>query len=58
MTNLYKNLNLLKILEIYELELAKFMYLLHNQKLPKSFYDRFVKLSDVHSYANRHKRNM
>jgi len=48
MTNLYKNLNLLKISEIYESELAKFMYLLHNQKLTKSFYDRFVKLSDVH----------
>jgi len=34
------------------------MYLLHNQKLPKSFYDRFVKLSDVHSYATRQKQNI
>jgi len=54
MTNLYKNQILLNIPEIYELKLAKFIYLLQNQNLPKSFYDRFVKLSDVHSYATRH----
>jgi len=36
------------------LELAKFMYLLHNQKLPKLFF----KLSNVHSYATRQKRNI
>jgi len=52
MTNFYnKNLNWLTISKIYELELAIFISLFHNQKHPKSFYDRFVKLSDVQSYA-------
>ena len=45
MTNFYKNLNLQKLKGIYKLELAKFMYQLHHGTLPKSFYDRFIKLS-------------
>ena len=37
MTNLYKNLNLLNLNDIYKPELAKFMYQLHHGTLPKSF---------------------
>ena len=49
-TNLYKNLNLLQLNDIYKLELARFMYQLHNGTLPKSFYDRFIKLSAIHLF--------
>ena len=56
-TNLYKNLNLFKLNNIYKLELAKFMYQLHCRTLPKSFYDRFIKLSAIHNYSTRQKQN-
>ena len=39
---LYKKLNVLKLTEIYELELAKFMHQLQNNKLPKLFQDLFL----------------
>ena len=56
--NLYKNLNLLKLSDIYKLELAKFMYQLHHGTLPKSFYDRFIKLSAIHNYSTRQKQSL
>ena len=58
MTNLSKNLNLLKLNNIYKLELAKFMYQLHYGTLPKSFYDRFIKLSAIHNYSTKQKQNV
>ena len=57
-TNLYKNLNLLKLNDIYKLELAKCMYQLHHGTLPKLFYDRFIKLSAIHNYSTRQKQNL
>ena len=51
LTSLYKNLNLLKLNDIYKRELAKFMYQLHYGILPKSFYDRFIRLSAIHNYS-------
>ena len=33
-TSLYKNLNFLKLDDIYKLELAKFMYKVYNKNLP------------------------
>ena len=58
MTNLYRNLNLLKMKDIYKLELAKFMYQLNHGTLLKSFYDRLIKLSVIHNYSTRQKQNL
>jgi len=41
---LYKNLNFLKLNDIYRLELAKFMHQLYNNKLPKVFTNKLTKL--------------
>ena len=57
-TNHYKNLNLLKLNDIYKLELAKFMYNLHHGTLPKSLYDLFIKLSAIHNYSTIQKQNL
>jgi len=54
---LYKELQLLKLKDIYKLELAKFMHKLHQNKLPKFFYDNFVNLSSQHSYGTQHACN-
>jgi len=45
---LYKSLNLLKIENIYKLELAKFMTRFHAKNLPISFCKYFDKVTDVH----------
>jgi len=47
-TVLYKELQLLKLKDIYKLELAKFMQKLQQNKLFKLFYDNFVNLSCQH----------
>ena len=39
MTVLYETLNFLKLSDIYKLELGKFMYQLHHDKLPEMLYD-------------------
>ena len=57
MRNLYKNLNLLKLNNIYKLELAKFMFKFYHGTQKKSFYDRFIKLSAIHNYSTRQKQN-
>ena len=53
MSNLYKSLYLLKLTYIYKLELAKFMFALHNNRLPKIFYDLLTKLESVHDHSTR-----
>ena len=35
MSSLYKKLNLLKLVDLYKVELGKFMYLYYNKKTPK-----------------------
>ena len=52
---LYKKLKLLKLEEIYKLELSKFMYQLNCNMTPKVFEKNFVKLESVHSYSTRQK---
>ena len=37
MSSLFKSTNLLQIKDIYELEIARFMYLYFHHKLPQSF---------------------
>ena len=58
MTNLYKNLNLLKLNDIYKLELTKFMYQLYHGTLPRLFHDRFIKISAIHNYSTGQKQNL
>ena len=48
-----KQLNILKLDDMYELQMAKFMYRLHYSKLPKNLYNSFQKLTSVHEYQTR-----
>ena len=41
-SHLYQNLNLLKLNDIYKLELAKFMHKLYNNNLPIALQNRFA----------------
>ena len=52
-SQLYKHLNLLKLNDIYKFELAKFMYLLHNKKLPVVLSSQFTKIEKIHSHNTR-----
>ena len=49
-TQLYKNLKLLKLRDGFNLELAKFMHQLYNYKIFFSLQDKFIKLQKIHSY--------
>ena len=53
MSNLYKSLYLLKLTNTYKLELAKFMFALHNNRLPKFFCESLTKLESVHDHNTR-----
>ena len=53
MSNLYKSLYLLKLTDICKLELAKFTFALHKNRLPKIFYDSLTKLESVHDHNTR-----
>ena len=46
-------LNFLKLTEIYELELAKFMHQLQNNKLPKLLENLFCEIDTVHGHNTR-----
>ena len=52
-SQMYKELQVLKIEDIYQLELAKFMYQLHYNQLPKNFYHSFRKLNTIHQHETR-----
>ena len=56
MTPLYKTLNLLKLNDIYKIELAKFMYQVHHKTVYQFFYGRFMQLSDIHGYSTKQKK--
>ena len=43
-TQLYKNLKLLKLRDVYKLELTKFMHQIYNNKISFLFQDKFTKL--------------
>ena len=47
-TKLYKKLKILKLNEIYQLELAKFMYHLSYNRLSDVYYDQFAKIEEIH----------
>ena len=50
---LYKFLNTLKVTDIYNLELGKFMHQLVNNKLLLVFLNFFRKINEIHSYETR-----
>ena len=52
-SQMYKELQVLKVEDIYQLELAKFMYQLHHNQLPKNFYHSFRKLNTIHQHETR-----
>ena len=55
--NLFRELNTLKIKDIYKLELGKFMYRLNSNNLPSVFMKSFKKISEVHAHATRQTSN-
>ena len=50
---LYKSLNTLKVTDIYNLELGKFMHQLENNKLPLVFLNFLKKINEIHSYETK-----
>ena len=50
---LYKSLNTLKVTDIYNLELGKFMHQLENNKLPHVFLNFLKKINEINSYEIR-----
>ena len=50
---LYKSLNTLKVTDIYNLELGKFMHQLENNKLPHVFLNFLKKINEIHSHETR-----
>ena len=48
--SLYHKLNILKIKDIYQLEMTKFIYLYHNKKIPKLFNHSFKFVNSEHTY--------
>ena len=49
----YKKLQMLKVEDIYQLELAKSMYRLHHNQLLKNFYHSFHKVNTIHQHEAR-----
>ena len=54
MSPLHKNLILLKLQDIYKLELAEFMYQLSFDKLPKIIESAIPKIKNIHDHNARH----
>ena len=52
---LYQKYKILKIDDVYKLELGKFMYLYHVNNLPKIFETYFLSIDDAHHYNTRNK---
>ena len=53
MNTYYSLMSLLKVNDIYQLELAKFMYLYHHNRLPENFNHYFKSAKNHHSYTTR-----
>jgi len=54
-TPLYSNFKVLKLQDMFQMEIAKFMFKFNNQMLPASFNNYFIKLDSVHRYDARQK---
>ena len=53
---LYKSLDLLQLQDIYDLELAKFMYKAYYRALPTNLNNMFTKIDTIHSYPTSSSR--
>ena len=53
---MYSTLQFLKMDDIFEFELYKFMHQLHHGKLPEVFYKSFAKITSVHAHNTRFKQ--
>ena len=54
---MFKNMDLLKIKDIFELELGKFMHRAHSNELPENFVDYFTRIENMHSHNLRSIKN-
>ena len=52
---LYSKFGVLKLEDMINMEIAKFMFKFYNKMLPKSFDSYFTKLDSIHSYNTRQK---
>ena len=50
---MFKNMDLLKIQDIFELELGKFMHRAQSNELPENFKNYFTRIENMHSYNLR-----
>ena len=50
---MYKQLNILKISDIYHVELGKFMYQLYSDRISAVFVQLFKKIKEIHSHNTR-----
>ena len=53
MIALHKNLNILKLEDIYKLELTKIMHQINYDKMPKIFVDLLTNTTKIHRYDTR-----
>ena len=53
MCTIYKSMHILQFKDIFELEIAKFMYAYHNDKLPNNFDGIFNPVQNQHNYGTR-----
>ena len=53
MSSLFKSMNILKIKDIYKLEMAKFMYLYYHHRLPQNFEQYIKPAATHHKYVTR-----
>ena len=49
---LYKEFNVLKLNDLFQLEVVKFMYKFENHMLPYCFYNYYDKINSVHQHLN------
>ena len=53
MTSLHKKLKFLKLHDVYNFELGKFIFQLCKENVPKIFHDSFTKVNQVHHHNTR-----
>ena len=53
MTSLHKKLEFLKLHDVYNFELGKFMFQLCKGNVPKIFHDSFMKINQIHHHNTR-----
>ena len=51
---LYKEFNVLKLFDLFQLVVVKFMYKFENHMLPYCFYNYYDKINSVHQHSTRY----